>query len=670
MQNLIITSLGEELVAKLIAGTATVEFTEVQSTDRDYTGVDLKSLTELSDVRQVAKVSSTTRTDTTMVQILAAMDNSQLETGYYTKAIGVIAEDGEGNKILFAVSVEPDNPSYLPPFSGKTVSSITYTLNIKVDNSEQVKIEVSPGAYPTIEQFNTVKEIVNIHTVQAVASEQGCHGLRYFNDQFQIMGASGEWVDAETGGTGIAPSNVIDPKIKIGNQCLTVTWSDPDDTIVSGQTICSWKGTKLVQKVGAYPENAKDGVVLVDNRSRNAYQKNGFRVTGLTNGVTYYFALFPYSDTGAVNTNTANQLIGTPQPYKIMTAVIDLSNSNPATCVTYADDAAEMTAKDSAWDDFFGHYPVLFKDGAEVGKLNRANFAKFESGESADITSGGAGDVMIAFPRRGLKITTSGTKITVSMTDDPDNSDFSYYAHTRGAVRKDVFYLGAYKGYTTSSKLRSLSGKAPTVNQTIGTFRAQAHNLGTGYENSGFYQLVFRQCMYILKYKNLDSQSALGKGYTGGSSAQSTGATNTNGMDYGSTSTTSRVKLFGLEDFYGNVYEWIDGVVTDSVRNILTAADNFNDSGSGYTSRGQGASSNIGNYMSRPQGTTEAGFLAKECNGSATTYFCDYADLYASCVAFFGGYWNDDSSAGAFLLRVYCSASDSSSYIAARLMYL
>ena len=70
MQNLIITSLGEELVAKLIAGTATVEFTEVQSTDWDYTGIDLKSLTELSDVKQVAKVSSTTRTDATMVQIL------------------------------------------------------------------------------------------------------------------------------------------------------------------------------------------------------------------------------------------------------------------------------------------------------------------------------------------------------------------------------------------------------------------------------------------------------------------------------------------------------------------------------------------------------------------------------------------------------------------------
>ena len=196
MQNLIITSLGEELVAKLIAGTATVEFTEVQSTDWDYTGIDLKSLTELSDVKQVAKVSSTTRTDATMVQILAAMDNSQLETGYYTKAIGVIAEDGEGNKILFAVSVEPDNPSYLPPFSGKTVSSITYALNIKVDNSEQVKIEVVPGAYPTIEQFNSVKELINSHTLEAVTNEQGCHGLRYFHGEFHTRDTTGNWSTA------------------------------------------------------------------------------------------------------------------------------------------------------------------------------------------------------------------------------------------------------------------------------------------------------------------------------------------------------------------------------------------------------------------------------------------------------------------------------------------
>lgn len=670
MENLVITNSGEELTAKLIAGTTTAAFTKIVASERDYSGIDLKSLSELSDIKQIVFVSSVTRTDTTMIEVLAAMDNSELTTGYYTRALGVIAEDASGNEILFAVSIETDNPSYLPPFSGKTVSSVTYRLNIKVDNSEQVKIEVNPGAYPTLEQLNNVQKSVEIHTSNQIYGETGVHGLRYYNDEFQVMNDSGEWVEVESGGGGIAPSNVVEPKIKIGNAQLTISWSDPGDTVVDGQTLCTWKGTKLVQKVGAFPENIKDGVLLLDNQSRDSYKENGFQISGLTNGTTYYFALFPYSDTGVVNTNSANQLSGTPQPYKIMTVKIDLSNSNPETSVTYADDAVGMTAKSDAWDEFFGHYPVLLANGVEVGKLNPDNFAQFENGSSADITSGSAGDVMIAFPRRGVRIETNGNIVTISMTDDPDNADFEYLAHERGTIRKEKFYLGAYKGYTNSSKLRSLSGKTPTVNQTIGTFRTQAQANGEGYENSGFYQLIFRQVMYILKYKNLDSQTALGQGYTEGNAAVATGGTNTNGMDYGTTSSTTRIKLFGLEDFWGNVWEWIDGIVTDSTRNILTATDNFNDSGSGYTNQGQGATSDIGGYMSVPQGTTKTGFLAKTVDGSATTYFCDYAILLASCVALFGGHWSNGSLAGAFRLNVNDASAHSYSNITARLMYL
>lgn len=368
--------------------------------------------------------------------------------------------------------------------------------------------------------------------------------------------------------------------------------------------------------------------------------------------------------------------------YRTMTAIIDLSNSNPATCVTYADDAVEMTAGDSAWDEFFGHYPVLFKDGAEVGKLNRDNFAQFEDGNTADITSGDAGDVMIAFPRRGLSINTVGNNLTIKMTNDPNNPDFEYNAHTRGSTAKDVFYLGAYKGYVASSKLRSLSGKTPTASQTIGTFRTQAQANGTGYEQSGFYQLIFRQCMYILKYKNLNSQETVGYGYVLSSHTQpiTSGGTEAWGMDCELIKATNpsymtdqnhHVKCFGLEDFWGNIWEWIDGLVSDSSRNVLTANSGFNDSGKDYTNNGNGGvSANIGNYMSKPQGSTKAGFVAKEVSGSETTYFCDSAYLYASCVARFGGSWNNAAITGAFPLYVSDASSNSAAYVAARLMFL
>lgn len=567
----------------------------------------------------------------------------------------------------------PTNPNCYVRISdiGVTLSDV---YQAKLSNGDaQGGIGASQNAVYNVFRY------VNGHEDKRVYGEDWVHGMRYYEGRLQIMDDDGNIVDSETKGTGIAPDNATDISIKEGNSKLTIFWTDPSDVTVSGQTICSWAGTKLVMKVGSYPQNVKDGTLLVDSQVRDAYKDNGFTVSGLTNGTTYYFALFPYSTTNAVNTNDANRISGAPKPYRIMTVKVDLTNNNPDTCCTYADDAVGMTAGSSEWDDFFCHYPVLFKDGAEVGKLNPDNFAQFEDGTAADITSGNAGDVMIAYPRRGLTISISGTTLEISMTDDPDNVDFEYNAHTRGSIAKDVFYLGAYKGCVVSSKLRSLSGKTITANQTIRTFRTQAHANGDGYEQSGFYQLTFRQCMYILKYKNLNSQTTVGYGCVSGSGAIATGGTETWGMDCELIKATNpsymtdqkhHVKCFGLEDFWGNIWEWIDGCVTNSKRNILTGNDNFNDSGSGYTDNGQGATANIGNYMSKPQGTTKTGFLAKEVNGSGTTYFCDATHLYASCVAYFGGPWDNDAEAGAFRLDVNNISSNSSAGIAARLMYL
>ena len=672
MQNFIITAAGQELMAKMIAGTSTCTFTKIKTSSHDYTGVDLEELTSLSDIVQAVDPSQVSRTDTTIVRLVSVFTNETLESGYYVKAIGVFAKGTDNVEILYGIAIDPDNPNYMPAFGGQTITSITFNINVRVDNSSQVTLELNPSAVASAQSVQDVQTDIDTHEALSIYSEDGIHGLRYYQDILSVYNSTThEWVDVETGGGGIAPSNVSNLSVKAGNTKLTVKWEDPGDTIIDGQVICTWAGTKLVMKAGAYPTSEKDGTVVVDNQVKDTYKTNGFEITSLTNGTTYYFQLFPYSDSGAVNRNVANRITGTPQAYRTMTATIDLSNSNPNTCISYADDATGMTAGSSDWDDFFGHYPCLLKNGVEGGKLKTSDFSKYEDGTSADITSGSDGDVMIAFPRRGVKISTSGTTVTVSMTDNPDDSNFKYYAHQRGSTDKDIFYLGAYKGYENSSKLRSLSGKTITANKTIGAFRTSAQANGTGYDQSGFYQLVFRQVMYILKYKSLDSQSTLGRGYVDGNSAAiSTGGTNAKGMDFGESTGKLQMKLFGIEDFWGNVWEWIDGVVTNSTRNLLTATTSFNDSGTGYTDRGQGATADLSNYISKPQGTSETGFIAKEVSGSSSTYFCDYGHLYASKVAKFGGEWNDADNAGAFFFSLSSTSSYSYAYIAARLMYL
>ena len=134
-----------------------------------------------------------------------------------------------------------------------------------------------------------------------------------------------------------------------------------------------------------------------------------------------------------------------------------------------------------------------------------------------------------------------------------------------------------------------------------------------------------------------------------------------------------QVKCLGLEDFWGNYWEFIDGLCTDAARNVLTCtcAKDFDTDGTGYDNNGNGGvTANIGNYMSRPQGGSKAGFTARTVSGSDSTYFCDSAYLSASCLAIFGGSWSNASYAGGFQLAVNNTFSLSAAYVACRLMYL
>lgn len=212
----------------------------------------------------------------------------------------------------------------------------------------------------------------------------------------------------------------------------------------------------------------------------------------------------------------------------------------------------------SSWKEFFGYKPCLFKNGAVVGYLDPNDYTKFEDGTAADITSGNAGDVMIEFPRRGIKISKSGTTVTVSMTKANNVSGYSYNAHNRGTTKKDNFYIGAYFGTLDSKKrLRSISGKTLTSGTGLPSLKYERdiHKYttanGTGYSEIGFYQWVYLQVMYMLQFKgNRNSQSMIGLG-SPPSSEVTTGTLNNSGLVYGSSENYESVKLFGIENIFG-----------------------------------------------------------------------------------------------------------------------
>ena len=351
-------------------------------------------------------------------------------------------------------------------------------------------------------------------------------------------------------------------------------------------------------------------------------------------------------------------------PPKVMTAVIDQNNPDPLTCITYEDDAKGMSKGSPEWDKFFGTKLVLFKDGKEVRELKD---------EELNSLSPDDGDVMAKFSRKGLNIKTVDNKVYVSMTDNPNNSDYGYYAHSRGEEARDAFYLGAYLGYEENGKLRSIKGVIPTGHKTIGDFRTIAQANGKGYEQLAFYQWTFLQAMYVLKYGNLDSQTALGKGLTGGSEVKNTGYTNGKGVNYGTNSSVEQMRFQYVEDMWGNKTQWLDGIMTGENGTMKTNTEGFNNTANNYKSHSLGTNEDIRGYTSSIQGSNELGFVPKTTNGSKSTYYSDCGYVAASSathVACAGGYYAYASIAGAFYVRFIEGVDDTSGVIGARLMFL
>lgn len=365
--------------------------------------------------------------------------------------------------------------------------------------------------------------------------------------------------------------------------------------------------------------------------------------------------------------------IGKTHFYSIYTVNIDTSNSNPLTCCTYADDATGMIAGSNDWQNtviFRNIKPCLLKNGVVQYYLDSNNLLKKKDGTNSILT-GTDGDVMIEVPKLGVRIHTENNIISISITDNPKLNGFNYYAHTiNNDGDKSKIYIGAFLGNKdTNNKLRSIAGVTPINNLSLTDARVYASNNGQGYRLMSFYAFTLIQCLYLLKYKNLNSQAVFGMGYVNKTAITTTGSTVSKGIDFAENTGTQQLCFQNIEDVYGNLLYFIDGLYCDSNHNILTATNNFNNTGEGYVNCGT-TSSDLQGWLSNIQGETSTGFLAKKCTGSSSTFFCDYSRLVANTFASAGGGYNDFQFTGMFYINCFNSIDFNYGNLGARLMYI
>ena len=353
---------------------------------------------------------------------------------------------------------------------------------------------------------------------------------------------------------------------------------------------------------------------------------------------------------------------------------IDLNNSDPGSAVEYTDDAVGVGNGWDNWKDkpiFKDIKPCVLNNGVIKYYLNRDNYTLKESGGNS-VLNGNDGDVMVEFPKIGYKMTNDSQYQYIWVTDNPNAEGYCYLAHSLDSEGDcDKIYIGAYLAYTEGLITHSISNHSPSTNLSLEIFRGRTETRGTGYQLLSFYPLTLLQCLYVIIYKNLNSQLMLGQGYVNASAKANTGSTNTDPFCYGSFSSgTTHVKFLGIEDFYGNLLQWIDGLYCDSSYNVKTDYNNFTgEDGSAFRYSQSGFNFIMGGYINKISGTNNGGFVPLSANGSTSTYYADYADLASDCFGGFGGTWSNGADAGAFRLRVHYAASYSASRLGCRVVY-
>ena len=159
----VITTKGQALLAKVVAGTCKLEFTKIAVSENTLSG-DLASKTGIGTVKQSEKVASVVRQNGANVKVSASFSNETLGAGYYVRNIGLYATDPSDGEILYSISVADESEAtadWMPPFNGIGVSSLLVDLVTAVSNASSVEVTVDPSAGATVAQITNLQEQIN-----------------------------------------------------------------------------------------------------------------------------------------------------------------------------------------------------------------------------------------------------------------------------------------------------------------------------------------------------------------------------------------------------------------------------------------------------------------------------------------------------------------------------
>lgn len=375
---------------------------------------------------------------------------------------------------------------------------------------------------------------------------------------------------------------------------------------------------------------------------------------------------------------------------------LTIADSNPATRVTYPSDV-ENSGFAKAVMNFggafsYGSWPstpgekfmprpcMLRFNGTVDYYLNPNDYTKKADGTTSDVANMNyGGNAMMEWPKIYVKRWESNGVYHFRCSDMKVDSDYECWSnYDKNNKEIPHFYTPIFFGSKDgSNRLRSISGQSNFVSNTAQTEVTYAKNNGADIwytEVLSDRELV--NDLLTMMFKSTDLQATAGYGVCSASAAIAPGSMNTKGLFWGAGDKTSGVKVFGMENWWGNIFRRIAGwcisggtqkvKLTRGTKDGTTVGD-YNFDGNGYKTI-SGVNLTRSGYISKMK-TEPFGRFPMEANGSTTTFEADqvWADSGNGYYAYVGGYWDSDLFCGPFYANLCRGPSRTSADLGAAL---
>ncbi|HBF80914.1 MAG TPA: hypothetical protein DD420_13600, partial [Streptomyces sp.] len=326
-------------------------------------------------------------------------------------------------------------------------------------------------------------------------------------------------------------------------------------------------------------------------------------------------------------------------------------------------------------------------------------------GDAAFKDDGSNGQVMVEIPRFFYRTVAGPTGYQWYISPYPTPGYKVHPAFVRAGVGVPKIYAGAYKAscfdvsegaynltdapvidFTagTGDKMASIAGAKPISgfenDLTIVKSRILAQNRGPGWGQIDFLTANAVNMLLLVELGHFDAQTKIGRGIVDkaigtGNEAELTGQTAALGNQSGAATGNlhNSISYRGLEDWWGNIWEWTDGINIRNWEPFVADHDYVSNKFDGhYKPLGITLPSEDG-YVAdiAVSDDYDWGFLPSEVGASATTKLCDYyCQNTGNRAARRGGYWHGGSFAGPFYWLLYSTSSYRYQYLGARLLYV